>query len=242
MTFYLIGLGLNHNSVSKEAQEVINKADRIYLETYTVGYPYKIEELEESIGRKVERLTREPVEKEEFLLEARTKNVALLVYGSPLSATTHNSLIERCVREKITYKIFYNGSVLDGVAETGLQLYKFGKTASMPKWIAGKYEPESFAQIIKENQKIKAHTLLLIDIGLAFEKAMEQLMQALKNTQIKTDDLVICSRLGTNDSKIIVANMDRLMTFGEVKEPFCIIISSDLHFTEEEALEKYRHG
>jgi len=58
-----------------------------------------------------------------------------------LTATTHISLIEEAKRCGVKYKIIYNASILDAVAETGLQLYKFGKVTSMPN---GK----SFLQIV----------------------------------------------------------------------------------------------
>ena len=105
---------------------------------------------------------------------AKKENVALLVYGSPLSATTHISLINSCKSKKIKYKILHAGSIFDAVAESGLQLYKFGKTTSLPKWQEN-FTPTSYLDIIKENQKIGAHTLLLIDIGLTFTKTKEQL-------------------------------------------------------------------
>lgn len=241
MTFYLIGLGLNENSITGEAWQTLQKCERVYLEGYTVEFPYDTDLLSKGINKEIIKLNREEVEREEFLIEAKNADIALLVYGSPLSATTHYSLISKCINEGIKHKIIYNGSILDAVAETSLQLYKFGKIVSMPKWIKSKYEPESFIEIIKDNQKIKAHTLILVDIGLDYEDALGQLMKSLKNNGMKIDELVICSRLGTADSKIIYSNMEKLLKINNIKEPFCFIIpSKELHFTEEEALESFK--
>ena len=38
---YLIGLGLNEKGISLEGLEVIKKCRKVYLEEYTVNFPYK---------------------------------------------------------------------------------------------------------------------------------------------------------------------------------------------------------
>src|SRR3989338_1302946 len=132
--FYLIGLGLNVKGISIEGMEAVKKCQKAYLESYTVELPYKVGELEKSLGKKVVELDRAAVESEMFVEEAKKKDIAMLVYGSPLAATTHISLLLKCKKENIPSKIIHSASVIDAIAETGLQLYKFGKTASMPKW------------------------------------------------------------------------------------------------------------
>jgi len=234
MTFYLIGLGLDKNSISTKAVEALKKCSVVYLENYTVDFPYHKKELEKSLGKSVMPLSREEVESEDFLRDAKKKNIALLVYGNPLSATTHISLILNCKKNKISYEIIHAESVLIAIAESGLQLYKFGKTASMPKWQKN-YEPDSFYDIILQNQKIKAHTLLLTDIGLSVKEALEQLEQVSKKRNVSVEKIVICSHVGTNQSKIYFDFVKKLKN-KKIKLPFCIIIPSELHFIEEEAL------
>ncbi len=233
MTFYLVGLGLDLKSVSVEALEVLEKCKKIYLENYTVEFPYSTEKLEEVVGKKIFPLTRLMVEAEDFLEESRHKDIALLVYGNPLIATTHISLILKCRKEGIKCRVFHNSSIFDAITETGLQIYKFGKTASMPKWTE-KNKPKSFIGIIKLNLAIKAHTLILVDIGLTFPEALEQLKRAC-GRKVKLDKMVVCSKMGTDESKIYYARLGELMG-AEVFQPFCIIIPSELHFMEEEAL------
>jgi diphthine synthase len=233
MTFYLIGLGLNLKSISVEALGVLKECKKVYLENYTVNFPYDVEELTEIAGKDIIKLEREPVESESFLEEARKQDIALLVYGSPLAATTHMSLILKCRKEGINHKILHNASVINAVSETGLQMYKFGKTASMPAWNPD-YQPDSFAGIIKDNLKIRAHTLLLVDIGLKLEKAREELRVAAINRKIRLEKVILCSAIGTEKQKIFYDKLDNLPE--KVDFPFCFIIPSSLHFLEEEAL------
>ena len=200
---YIIGLGLNVNGISKQGIEKLSKCKKVYLENYTVEFPYSLGELKQAIDKKIIPLGREDVESFKIIDEAKKCDVALLVYGSPLSATTHISLVNEAKASEVKCKIIYSASIFDAVAETGLQLYKFGKTASMPKWDLKKnFIPDSFVEIIKDNQKINAHTLLLIDIGLKFEDAIKQLKDSLEKHKTKIDKIVVCERLGAKGKKI----------------------------------------
>jgi len=91
---YLIGLGLNEKGISKQGLEALDKCKKIYLESYTVDFPYSIEELEKVIEKKIIPANREKVENLSIVEEAKKENIALLVYGSPLFATTHITLIQ----------------------------------------------------------------------------------------------------------------------------------------------------
>ncbi|MBT4377018.1 diphthine synthase, partial [archaeon] len=85
---YIIGLGLNKKGLSREGAEAISRCKRIYLENYTVDFPYTLHQLEEMILKKILPADREKVEDLSIIDEATKMDVALLVYGSPLSATT----------------------------------------------------------------------------------------------------------------------------------------------------------
>ncbi len=235
MTFYLIGLGLDVKSISVEAPETLKNCEKVYLDNYSIEFPYDIEYLEETFEVRIIPMTRILIESEDFVMEAKDSNIALLVYGSPLIATTHISLILKCRKEGINYRILHNASIIDAISETGLQFYKFGKTASMPKWTEN-YKPDSFANIIKENAKIKAHTLVLADIGLSYGDALRQLREACKNKKFKLNKIIACSRLGTDEGRIFYDSIDEIAG-NEIYSPFCFIIPGKLHFLEEEALE-----
>jgi len=224
---YLIGLGLNMKGISQQGLEAVNKCEKTYLEFYTVDFPYSKEELEKILGKQVILADRDFVESLKIVEEAKDADIALLVYGSPLTATTHISLIQEAKKQNIEVKIIHNASIFDAVAETGLQIYKFGKTTSIPD-----FEAESFIKVIKENLGIGAHSLILVDIGMGFENALERL----KNVDI--EKLVVCSGLGTHDSRIYYRTLKELET-KKVKKPFCFIVPGKLHFVEEEVLKKY---
>lgn len=227
--FYLIGLGLEKKAISLESLEICKRASKIYIEKYTSKFPYAKKDLEKLIKRKIILLDREKIEDESFLLEAKKKDIVLLVYGSPLIATTHISLILRCKKENIKYKIIHNSSIYDAITETGLQIYKFGKTTSLPKWEEN-YKPKSFLNIIKENKKINSHTLILVDPKLRFKEAIEQLEKSGFKGKI-----IIGEMLGIKGN-IYYEKISQLKN-KKIRHPFCFIIPAKLHFFEKEALD-----
>ncbi len=236
---YLIGLGLDESGLSGEAYQAIEKCEKVYLENYTIELPYDKKVLEKNIKKNVQLVDREFVENLKFVSEAKDKNVALLVYGSPLSATTHITIIQEAIEKKIKYKIIYGASIIDAVAETGLQLYKFGKTASMPKWDEKKkFKPISFLEVLEQNQSIEAHTLILVDIGLKFKDALKELQEAGKNKDITFDKIVVCSKLGTDEKKIKYNTIEKLKK-ENIKEPYCFIIPGKMHFLEQDMINSY---
>lgn len=235
---YIIGLGLNERSITKEGLDAIDKCKKIYLENYTVDFPYTLHQIEEILNKKIIPADREKVENLSLVDESQKLNVALLVYGSPLTATTHITLVDECKASKIKYKLIYNASIFDAIAETGLQLYKFGKVASMPTWQKS-FEPDSFMKIVEQNMSQEAHSLILIDIGLDFEKALKQLKIAAENHNIPLKKIVVCQAMGTQNRKIMYRTIEEAQNFSGVLKPYCIIIPSKLHFVEKEVLEGF---
>lgn len=238
--FYLIGLGLNADEISLRALKILKKCDFVYLEDYTVDFPYPLDQLEKAIERKIETKNRDSVENLSLIKQAKTKDVALLVYGSPLSATTHITLIEEAKKQKCKYDVIHNASIIDAIAETGLQVYKFGKITSMPAWIPKKnFKPTSFMEILKQNLSIKAHTLILIDIGLDLSKAIVQLEESAKEHRIRLEKIAVCSQLGTPKRKISYKTLEQLKKSEEIAKPYCLVVPGELHFVEKEFLESF---
>lgn len=236
---YLIGLGLNLDGISKYGLEIVKKCKHIYLENYTVDFPYSSGELQKVIGKKIIPADRELVESLELVDKSRKIDICLLIFGSPLVATTHISLIQEAKEQNVKYKIIHSASILDAIPETGLQIYKFGKIASMPGWEKN-FTPESFMEILQQNILINAHTLILIDIGLEFSQALEQLEISAKNKKIKLEKIIICQALGTKHKKILYKKINELKKI-KINKPFCIIIPSKLHFIEKEFLEDFKN-
>ncbi len=234
---YLIGLGLNEKGISLEGKEALKKCRKIYLENYTVEFPYSLPKLEKAVGRKIIKLQREKVENNGIIEEAKRENIALLVYGAPLFATTHISLILEAEKQKVELKVIYSSSVFDAIAETGLQLYKFGKISSLTKW--GKnFEPDSFFDIILQNKSIKAHSLILVDIGLKLEDALNELEISAQRKKSTIDKLIACSNLGTSKARIYYGTIRELKA-KKIPAPYCFIIPGEMHFLENEALERF---
>lgn len=233
---HLIGLGLNERSITLEGVDIAKKCSKIYLENYTINFPYDKKELEHLFGKKIEDASRDFVESEEIVVEAKKNDIGLLVYGDPLIATTHISLIQSCKEKKIKCKVIHSASILDAISETGLQIYKFGKITSMPAWNQEKhFTPESFVEILNENKSIGAHTIILIDIGLNFKKALEQLSIVIQNKNIELKKIIVCSNLGTSKKKIIYDSIEKLKK-EKIEWPYCIIVPGKLHFVEEDVL------
>ena len=217
--FYLVGLGMNKGDISIRAKEIIEKADKVYVENYTSIIDFDVN---------AEILDRSSVESEKFLDEAKTKDIVLLVPGDPLSATTHFQLIEYCESNNIEWDVIHAPSVFTLIAETGLHLYKFGKTTTLPKPLPN-YNPKSYLEVIDKNDEIGAHTLLLIDPELDSVQAVEILI----SDGFGDREVIICSKLGTKDRRVIFGKLKDLKM--SISKPFCIIIPN-LNQLEMEAL------
>ena len=135
MTLYLIGLGLAYEKdISLRSYEIIKKCDLIYLENYTSLLQTTKENLAKFYNKELIIADRNTTEKgdEKIIEEARNNNVAFLVIGDPFSATTHIQLFKLAKEKNIEVKVINNASILTAVGITGLELYKFGKTTSIP--------------------------------------------------------------------------------------------------------------
>ena len=123
------------------------------------------EKLEAFHGREVITATREMVELEsdEMVRNADTVDVAFLVVGDPLGATTHTDLLLRCSQLSIPTTTIHNASILTALGSTGLQMYNFGQTLSLV-FYTETWTPQSWYDRLEENLRIGMHTLVLVDI------------------------------------------------------------------------------
>lgn len=228
---YLIGLGIgNENSLTIEGLEIAKKCE-CYCEFYTLEWQGSLERLEKLIGKKVIVLERSDLEEnlQQFLQKAEEKNVALLVPGDPLAATTHIDLVVEARNQNISVRIIHNASIFSAIAECGLQLYKFGRSATIPKT----RQLQAVKESVSMNKKNGLHTLLLIDIGLGLKEALQMLLE---EKIINGDEkIIIVSRLGT-ETKIKYAPASVLSNF-DFPPPAVVIIPGKLHFREKEFLE-----
>lgn len=167
MVLYLIGLGLcNEKDITVRGLEYIKQSDYVYMEYYTSILGIESSKLEEYYGKKIILADREMIEidfDKEILEKAKTKKVSLLVVGDPFSATTHMDLYLRCVHENVKVEVVNNASILNSIGITGLSLYRFGETVSIP-FFTERWRPYSFYDKICVNYKNDLHTLILLDI------------------------------------------------------------------------------
>ena len=135
MVFYVIGLGLgDERDITLRGLDAVKKCSKVFLEHYTSVLGVDKDALEALYEREVTLADRDFVEcqAEAIYQEAKESDVALLVVGDPLCATTHTDIIIRARETGAEVQVIHNTSVMGAVASCGLQLYQFGQTVSIP--------------------------------------------------------------------------------------------------------------
>src|SRR3989338_2835146 len=245
MTLYLIGIGLNdEKDISVHGLEVIRSCDAVYLENYSSLLNCSIGDLERFYGKKIVAANRKLVEQsDEIVSAAANKNVALLVIGDPWGATTHIDIMLRCRQKNVQFKVINNASIITAVGITGLQIYKFGKTTSVP-YPDKNFRPETAYEVINQNRLLGLHTLLLLnirpDLGkfMTVAEAIDILLgiESRKQQKAFTPETfcVGCARIGIDSFVIKAGAAGELRKFDFGKQPHCLIVPGELHFVEED--------
>jgi len=248
---YIIGIGLNdEKDITVKGLEAVKKSDEIFLESYTSILQIPFEKLEEFYGKKITKATRTLVEQDSnrILEKAKDGNVSFLVIGDALSATTHDDLILRAKEKKIDVEIIHNASILSAIGITGLQLYKFGKTTSIP-FEEENYQVETPYDVLKANISSGYHTLMLLDLRPMENKFMTigDAIRNLLRIELKRNEKVFtegtkvigCARIGSKTQKIVYGKARDIMKVDFGAAPYCLIVPEKLHFVEEEFLKHY---
>ncbi|MEN2999715.1 MAG: diphthine synthase [Acidilobaceae archaeon] len=163
----LAGHGLSEKGATRELEEELEKADVIYLETYTMPSSSWIAAALERYGGKVVRATRSMLEEGSWRIveEAKSRRVVVLTVGDPLMATAHQALLAEAAEKEVEFAYIPGVS---GVCATkvfsGLQYYRFGRTATVPGPWKG-FRPYSIVGYIYGDLCVDLHTLLLMDIS-----------------------------------------------------------------------------
>lgn len=251
---YIIGLGLcDEKDLTLKGLEAVKKCEKIYLESYTSRLQCGISSLERLYGKKIIPADRELVEKKAestILADAEKKDTAFLVVGDAAGATTHIDLILRAREKNIPVKIINNASIINAVGNTGLELYKFGKTTSIV-FPEKNFSPESCYDTITQNKSINAHTLCLLDIKTGASERFMTVNEAVKillDIESKRKEKIItketfvvgCARIGCDDQLIKYGKAKELVNFDFGKPLHCLIIPAELHFKEEEMLKTFQ--
>lgn len=250
---YMIGLGLSdEKDITVKGLQIVKKCSFVYLESYTSRLCVDVKKLEKLYKKEIIIADRDLVENEAeqtILKNAADNDVAFLVIGDVFSATTHTDLLLRAKELKIKTKIVNNASILTAVGITGLQLYKFGKTASIPLPLPG-YEPITPYNILYENQMIHAHTLFLLDIKperlMTIKEAIQILLdiekQEGKEVFSKDTFCVGCAGIGSGKAVIKAGAASKLMEEDFGSGPYCLIVPAEMHFMEDDVLKEFRIG
>ena len=249
MPLYFIGLGLNNEKdISINGLEAIKKCDIVYLENYTSILNRKKEDLEKFYNEKIILARRNLVESDEneILENAKARNVAFLVAGDPLVATTHIDLFLRAKKEGIKCNVIHNSSIISAVGVTGLQVYKFGKTTSIP---LKNEDVEAPYDVLKDNLNLELHTLFLLDLEPDEEKflSVNDAIRYLLKVELKRNEKVFsektlcvgCARIGSENQVVKAGTARDLLKHNFGKQVHCLIVPGKLHFMEEEALKLY---
>jgi diphthine synthase len=230
---HLIGLGLDNDEITFKGLNAIESAEKVFAEFYTNTETVDLEKIEEKTGQEIEKLTREEVEQEDRIVEsARSEETAFLVSGDALTATTHYDIKRRAEEEGVETNVVHAPSIFTSIAETGLSIYKFGRTVTLPK----EMKPDSIVDYIEKNQSIGLHTLVLLDIDYSADDAADKLVEM--NDELEDAEAVFLERANLDDQNISCGELGELSSTGET--PHSIIIIGETSHVEEENLESYK--
>ncbi|MEM4728529.1 MAG: diphthine synthase [Thermoplasmata archaeon] len=249
MGLSFIGLGLfDEKDISLKGLEAARACEYLFAEFYTATLSgTTVESLERLLGKPINVLVREEVERGDRILElARRAEVGFLVVGDPFTATTHIELRIRAHRAGIPVSVVHGSSVYTSVPGLlGLQHYKFGRTTSLPFPEKG-FFPKSPYEVIRENTARGLHTLVLLDIQAERGRLMTanealEIMLALEAGEgggvLKGERLVcVVARAGSMTPVVRAGSIERLRHEGFGPPHHTIVVPGRLHFMEAEAL------
>ncbi len=252
----IIGIGLHDGrDISIKGLEALKKCNHIFAEFYTSKMADNtIEYLESQSKKQIKILTREQIEAGEIIIEhVRNEcakesgtDIAFLVPGDALTATTHIELLLMAKKENIDFSVINGPSIATVVPGlVGLQYYKFGRTTTLA-YPEGDYFPESPYDVIKENKECGLHTLILLDIQANKERYMtanEGIELLLKINSKRKDDtftpstlVCVVARAGSENPIIECNKTEELLTTDFGAPMHSIVVPGQLHFKESEAL------
>ncbi len=269
MVLYMVGLGLgDEKDITLRGLEAVRSCEKIFFESYTSQLRVSKNDFEEFYSKEVTLADRSLVEEnsEKILSTALEEDVAFLVAGDVFGATTHAQLWMEARKKGVEVEVINNASIINSVGKTGLQLYKFGKTLSIP-YSEESFTPKKYYNYFLENRRRGLHTLFLLDIKTEEERfmsvaeAVELLLERSREKQTSEkkerkesagrEDLqesftkeTMCvgvARLNSDDEKILYGTAEELK-----KEDFgpplhSLIVPGDLQDVEEEMLNFYKN-
>lgn len=266
---HIIGLGLgDERDITLRGLFLVKSASVVFLEAYTSILPIPHSALEDLYNRPIVVADREFVEENcdvIFEATARPGGAAFLVVGDPFGATTHSDLWLRARERGIHVNVVHNASIVNAVAVTGLQLYRFGQTISLCLWTETN-KPTSYYPKLIANRNQDLHTLCLLDIKvkepsldslargkksyeppryMSIKEAVEQLLlmdKMLSMNELNLDSMAVgVARIGQPGQLIVYDSLRRLLNinFGDPLHSL-IVPARKLHFHELEVLDYFK--
>lgn len=247
---WFVGTGITgYRGISLEALDILKKCDIVYVERFTSALNESdIEQLATLTRSKLSSVERWFVEDGRVILDAaKAGDVALITYGDPLVATTHNELRVRAAKRSIKTAVVHSASgIYSTMGQTGLHAYKFGRMVTMMS------EPQSAISVyntIYENLLAGAHTMVLSEYrydgsgstfflapGAMFDMLLR--VEADERHEVVSSETfaIVASRVGKESQRMISGKIVSLAgrDFGD--GPHSIIIPGSLHFTESDAV------
>ena len=246
MTLFMIGLGLfDEKDITVRGLETVKLCDFVYIESYTSKLQCDTSILEKLYGKEIIIADRELVEKkaDEMIDNAKDGNVAFLVIGDPMCATTHIDLRLRAKEKGISVEVISNASIISAIGVIGLEVYKYGKITSIPFMIRDNNEIKAPVEVYNSNIKSGLHTLFLLDLDPINDKFMsiKEAADYLLSKGISADTVAVgCSHIGSSDQVIRACSLKNLGSYDYGNAPYCIVIPGKMHFMESDALKLWK--
>ena len=244
---WFVGLGISGTrSIPIEVVKIIQKADFVYLESFTSPiYKQQEEEIKNMVNGSFKIAKRWLVEDgQEILKASKSSTVVLLSYGDPYVATTHIELRTRAKLEKIETNTIHSASAITSmIGEAGLQFYKVGRIVTIMNEKKSVITP--YTSIFK-NLIQGLHSVILLEYNqdenyfLDPKDAISSLMDVEKEQKrnvVNNDTFaIVASRIGFKTQKITSGKFSNLLKVDFGEPPHSIIITGKLHFTESDAI------
>ena len=244
---WFVGLGISGTrSIPIEVVKIIQKADFVYLESFTSPiYKQQEEEIKNMVNGSFKIAKRWLVEDgQEILKASKSSTVVLLSYGDPYVATTHIELRTRAKLEKIETNTIHSASAITSmIGEAGLQFYKVGRIVTIMNEKKSIITP--YTAIFK-NLIQGLHSVILLEYNqdenyfLDPKDAISNLLDVEKEQKrnvVNNDTFaIVASRIGFETQKITSGKFSNLLKVDFGEPPHSIIITGKLHFTESDAI------
>lgn len=245
---FLVGLGLSDKDISLGAIDACKRCE-LYIDRFTSRVSDEtLAYIKNATGKNATELSRTQMEENarDIVALSSKKDVAILVGGDPLIATTHKILYIEARRQGIKVRYVHSNSIIiSSIGESGLDFYRFGSPCTIPRW-THHYSPVSFYEKMALNLKNNEHTILLldfvsetgttmplIDAASILTKAEEHYKQGI----IKSDTrLILLHNIGMTDSKITTISISD-QSLDDYKGVNILILPSQLTDIEKEAFE-----